>query len=132
MKKVLALALALVMMMAIAIPAFAAEETQVLSKVEDSVDQLGTGTDIKYGVTQAYTITIPADVTFTEGADHEAGDDLTAQRDARIRKPFHIGEYLTCSLVVHHFDTKLSVCGVNRNVDGGDVHINDTVNILVL
>ena len=80
MKKVLALALALVMMMAIAIPAFAAEETQVLSKVEDSVDKLGTGTDIKYGVTQAYTITIPADVTFTEAVGHVAGQDLTAQR----------------------------------------------------
>lgn len=80
MKKVLALALALIMMFAIAIPAMAAAETQVVSKVDDEVAALGTGTDIKYGVTQAYTVTIPADVTFVEGVDHEDGDEMTAER----------------------------------------------------
>ena len=103
MKKFLALALAIVMMAAIAVPAFAAEfEGNVAPEVEDFTEETlweetryGDGNDdsaqqnyltdandseeentrIEYGVAQAYTVTIPADVRLYE----YVGSDETNQ-----------------------------------------------------
>ena len=82
MKKLLALALAVVMMMAIALPVFAAADTDPIQS-----DRVGNGNDdsaadnylvdgadkwedndvlIKYGVAQAYTVTIPEAITLHE------------------------------------------------------------------
>lgn len=101
MKKFLALALAILMMAAIAVPAFAAEfETQESEPVQfedtllweetrygngndnssetnyltDANDQEEENTKIEYGVAQAYTVTIPAEIHLhefhaTSGAD---------------------------------------------------------------
>ena len=77
MKKLLAFALAIVMMMAIALPAFAAVATENTDEqverygkdnddsskanyTDDAVDQTSKDTEIRYGVAQAYTVTIPA------------------------------------------------------------------------
>lgn len=60
MKKIIALALAILMMAAIAVPAFATK----------TVDQASTGTDrapttlVTFGVTEGYTVTVPAAVNF--------------------------------------------------------------------
>ena len=61
MKKFIALALVIIMMAAIAVPAMAADKT---------VDQDSTGTDrtpttlVTFGVTDGYTVTVPATVEF--------------------------------------------------------------------
>ena len=80
MKKVLALALALVMMLAIAIPAFAEEPNEgeaVVGGAEPEPENVisqdftsetaGTvgNSKVEYGVSQAYTVTIPNTVSFT-------------------------------------------------------------------
>lgn len=99
MKKLLALALAIVMMMAIALPAFAAaaeadpiysdrvgdgnDESSNDNYLEDGVDQTIIDVDaddetkddveVKYGVAQAYTVTIPEAINL-----HQYNGDSTA------------------------------------------------------
>ena len=64
MKKIIALVVAIVMIAAMAVPAFAA------NFVADSAD-VG-GTQIIYGATQSYTVTIPSSIILTTGEYSEA------------------------------------------------------------
>ena len=58
MKKIIALVVALVMMAAIAVPAFAEDNHQEVFAGNSA--NLTNGTVVKYGTTQTYTVTIPA------------------------------------------------------------------------
>ena len=49
----------------------------------------------------------------------------------RVGKPAKIGKHLARSLVLHHLNAKLGICGVHRNVNGRDMHLDYTVNISV-
>jgi len=91
MKKILALALAIVMMASITVTSFAAilddetgdivgtrygdgnDDNTEANYLTDAADSQTEGTRIEYGVAQAYTVTIPADVRLNEyhGTDAE-------------------------------------------------------------
>lgn len=127
MKKFLALALAIVMMAAIAVPAFAAEFTEVPSYTDftesilweetrygdgnddkesqnyltDANDSEEENTRIEYGVAQAYTVTIPADIRLYE---------FTAESTANQTKGYVYGqETISVSDVVIAGDEELNI-----------------------
>ena len=83
MKKIFALALAIVMMMAIALPTFAAVDTAKYSYGDVDGDdapasqRYNDATELKYGVSQTYTVVIPEDITFNS-------QNLTATRTVSI------------------------------------------------
>ena len=83
MKKIFALALAIVMMMAIALPVFAAAESAKYSygnvDVSDAPasQRYNDATELKYGVSQTYTVVIPEDIAFNS-------QTLTAERTVSI------------------------------------------------
>ena len=70
MKKILAIALAALMIAAMAVPAFA-DNIELSSDVGATFDGEGQQTVIKYGVSESYTVTIPAELTLdpTEATD---------------------------------------------------------------
>ena len=102
MKKIFALALAIVMMMAIALPTFAAVNSEKYGDVDgDDAAASQIYSDnmlLEYGVSQTYTVTIPADITFENTADK-----LKAERTVSVSDVIIAGnEYIKVDVMSKH------------------------------
>ena len=64
--------------------------------------------------------------------DAAAKNQLTVDRDAALDQPGQVLEDFAAPSVRQHPDTKLWVGGVDGNVDGRNVHLDDAVDLVVL
>ena len=87
----------------------------------DALDHGGHLEQVGQGAAQLVAVVHPA-------AEHQ----LAVDRDARLHQPAQIAEGLAPAAVGQHFAAQLGVGGVDRDVDGRDVHPDDAVDLVVV